>query len=85
MGITAALQEMKNKSEPRFALTNYELGFRVRGLWHTKFLGKDLEFLWTLMWYNTLDDTMIVDDLDEYSNMTVSFHMNQGIQPHLQQ
>lgn len=66
LGITGAIQDLKDKSEPRFSLSNYEMGIRVSGLFSTKIADQHYEILWKLMYFNSLDDSMIVDKVDDY-------------------
>jgi hypothetical protein len=72
-GILGAQQELRNKSEPRFAIDNYELGFRIRGLFETQIAGEHYGFLWSLMYFTALDDSMIVDRIDDYNAWTGPF------------
>jgi hypothetical protein len=73
MGIVGALQELKNKSEPRFALSNYEIGFRVTGLYTLMIADQYCEFVWKLMYFNGLDDVMIINNVKAYGEWIGDF------------
>jgi len=49
------------------------LGFRLRGLWDFTFKNHVIETLWTLNYFNTLDDTMIVDKVEEFNAFATEF------------
>jgi len=78
LGVTGAIKEMYDKSEPAFALNNCEVGFRLRGMYNTKLFGEHFEFLWTLQYFNALNDSMIVDDVEAYSDWAAEFAIARG-------
>ena len=73
LGTAGLPQQLQRKSYPSFNLSNYELGFRVRGLWDFTLKDKVIETLWTLNYFNTLDDVMIVDKIEEYNELSSEF------------
>ncbi len=77
-GITGAIKELQDKSEPAFGLKSYEVGFRLRGMLNTKIAGHYYEWLWTMQYFNALSDTMIVDKIDDYSEWARNFSTARG-------
>lgn len=73
LGSAGLPQQLRRKSYPSLSISNYELGFRLRGLWDFTFKNKVFETLWTLNYFNTLDDVMIVDKVDEYNKLSGEF------------
>jgi hypothetical protein len=45
----------------------------LRGLWSFTLKDKVFETLWTLNYFDTLDDVMIVDKIDEYNELAVDY------------
>jgi len=73
LGAAGLGQQLQRRSYPAFSLSNYEFGFRLRGLWDFTLKDKVFETLWTLNYFDTLDDVMIVDKIDEYNQLAGQF------------
>jgi hypothetical protein len=73
-GIFQRLVEKWDHDLPGFNVSNYELGFRIRGT--TSFGGRLSLIDWTLNYFNTLDDTPVIKSnrIDEFN-----LHFGTGI------
>jgi len=69
LGAAGIGQQLQRRSYPAHSINNYEFGFRLRGLWSFTLRDKVFESLWTLNYFDTLDDVMIVDKIDEYNEL----------------
>jgi hypothetical protein len=73
LGAAGLGQQLRRRSYPTFGFPSYEFGFRLRGLWDFTLKDKVFETLWTLNYFDCLDDTMIVDKIDEYNKLAGQF------------